>query len=145
MSYTENSLIEFVAAMSIKLDLNQVEKGDTWVTCNIGHLQNKLDEKIHEYWTVERDRESADTLVDIANFCMMLHHRHMDLRVRAAAKINRRDSGAILRQAGKQMESAMTIFDREGGVTSEEFRLAIHHVMESLSAVNQISHKGTKK
>ena len=144
MSNTEKSLMEFVAAMGIKLDSNQAEKGGSWVVRDMCYLLRKLDEKMEEYWAMERDMESASALVDIANFCMMLYHRHVGLQVREAAKTNRRDLQIILRHAKEQMESAMAILDKEGEVTSEEFRLAIHHAKERLNAVDIISHKGDK-
>jgi len=78
MNYTESSLIEFVAAMSIKLEANQAAKGDSWVTSDMGFLRHELDGKLDEYWSMERDMERAGALVDIANFCMMLYLRHKE-------------------------------------------------------------------
>ena len=144
MNYTEKSLIEFSAAMSIKLDTNQTEKGDSWVTCDISYLQRKFDEKIDKYWSLERDMESASALVDVANFCMMLYRRHVDSQVKTAAKTDRRDLHIILQHAKEELESAVAIFDKGEPVTSEEFRLAIHHATERLKTVNHISHKGDK-
>lgn len=144
MNYTEKSLIEFVAAMNIKLDINRAEKGDSWVTCDISYLQSKLGKNMEEYWGLERDMESANMLVDVANFCMMLYHRQVDSQIKEAAKTNRQDLQIILRHAKNQVESAAAILDKEGALTSEEFRLAIHHAMERLNAVSLLSHKGDK-
>lgn len=144
MTYTEKSLMEFVAAMDIRLDINQAEKGNSWVTCDMGYLQCKLAKKMEEYWSMERDIESASALVDVANFCMMLYHRHKDSQMKEVAKANRRDLRIILQHTKEEIESAVAILDKEKPVISENFRLAIHHATERLNAVSLISHKGNE-
>ena len=75
---TETGLRWFVVQMKLKLDMNQEEKGDSWVTCDIEFLEKKLREEIEEYHKGEGRMKSAHELVDIANVCMMLYHRHVD-------------------------------------------------------------------
>lgn len=113
MSYMETSVINFGAAMSIKLGTNQAEKGNSWVTCDIGYLQRKLGEKMEEYWGVERDTDSADALVDVANFCMMLYYRHLDSHDKEVEKMDRRELRVLLRCAKEEIESAVATLDQE--------------------------------
>ena len=83
---TEKGLKEFVEQMKLTLDLNQGEKGDSWVTCDIKFLKGKLREEIAEYYGEEGSMKSAKELVDIANVCMMLYHRHVELWAKQAAE-----------------------------------------------------------
>jgi len=45
--------------------------GDSWQTCNISYLQERLMKEIEEY----KETKSKDELVDITNFCLMLIER----------------------------------------------------------------------
>ena len=77
---TEEGLKQFTKSMKLKLDLNQQKKGDSWVDCALCYLMDALDEEIQEYReevNKEKYCKCAEELVDIANFCMMLHHRYM--------------------------------------------------------------------
>jgi len=75
---TEKGLKEFFEQMKLKLGLNQERKGDSWVTCDIRFPKGKLREEIAEYYGEEGSMKSAQELVDIANVCMMLYHRHAE-------------------------------------------------------------------
>ena len=83
---TEEGLKEFVELMKLKLDLNQEEKGDSWVTCDVRFLKGKLREEIAEYYEEEGSRKSAQELVDIANVCMMLYHRYFETWAKRAGE-----------------------------------------------------------
>jgi len=76
---TEKGLTEFVKKMKSTLDIHQEEKGDSWVNCDIEYLEKKLMDEIGEYEIAERPLHKAEELVDIANMCMMLFHRHLDI------------------------------------------------------------------
>lgn len=66
----------FAEAMEAKLKLNESKGGWGPDNCGIDYLEDMLDNKIQEY----RDSlEDSKELVDIANFCMMLYTRYMDL------------------------------------------------------------------
>lgn len=75
---TEEGLKLFVEQMKLKLDLKQENKGDSWVTCDVRFLMRKFGEETREYFDAENDMECAKELVDIANVCMMLYHRHIE-------------------------------------------------------------------
>lgn len=83
---TKTGLRDFVEQMELKLDLNQEEKGDSWVTCDITFLEGKLREEIAEYYKEEGSMKSTRELVDIANICMMLYHRHFDIWAKRAGE-----------------------------------------------------------
>lgn len=89
MINTEKGLKEFVELMKLKLDLNQEKKGDSWITCDIEFLEDKLGEELEEYLKTKNDAQfyrSAQELVDVANICMMLHHRYIDVWAKQAAE-----------------------------------------------------------
>lgn len=83
---TDKGLHSFVEAMKLKLDLNQEKKGDSWTTCEIDFLENKLLEEIKEYLDEPRHGKKSQELGDIANVCMMLYHRHFNLWAEEAAE-----------------------------------------------------------
>ena len=83
---TDKGFNRFVESMKLKLDLNQEEKGDSWIDCNINYLENKLLEEIGEYLDESRHGKKSQELVDIANMCMMLHHRHFNIWAEEAAE-----------------------------------------------------------
>ena len=84
---TDDELKTFIDAMKLKLDLNQEEKGDFWATCDIEFLEDKLLEEIGEYLDESRHGKKSQELVDVANICMMLYHRHFNIWVMNAAHI----------------------------------------------------------
>ena len=79
MTQTEEGLKAFFNAMKLKLDLNQEVKGDSWAVCDIKFLENKLFEEIKEYLKESKHNKKSQELVDIANVCMMLYHRHLNI------------------------------------------------------------------
>ena len=83
---TDKGFDGFIEKMKLKLDLNQEEKGDSWTTLDIDFLENKLLEEIDEYLDERRHGRKSEELIDIANICMMLNHRHFDLWVEASAE-----------------------------------------------------------
>ena len=44
---------------------------DSWKTCNISYLRERLMQEIEEY----KESKSTDNLVDIVNFCLMIIER----------------------------------------------------------------------
>lgn len=83
---TDKGFNSFIEKMKLKLDLNQEEKGDSWATCDINFLENKLLEEIKEYLDEQRHGRKSEELADIANVCMMLYHRHFNLWAEQAAE-----------------------------------------------------------
>lgn len=75
-------IIEFAEAMEKVMSRNDKEKGDSWKTCDMDFLVNKLKEEIRE-WEEDNDYNERyglspadmEELVDIANVCMMLFQR----------------------------------------------------------------------
>lgn len=65
------ALKEFASAMETYLRMNDESKGDSWKTCDIDFLRNKLNEEIAEW----DESGHAHELCDIANVCMMLWNR----------------------------------------------------------------------
>jgi len=76
---------KFAEAMTLVLSEHADEKGDSWKRCDIAFLQAKLQEEVKEYQDASGSFRKAQELVDIANFCMMLYHRHVDEWVSEAA------------------------------------------------------------
>ena len=70
----DNSLALFVMAMETTLSRHQKKKGDSWKTCDIEFLENKLIEEFEEYQKTRNKHE----LVDIANICMFLFNRKIE-------------------------------------------------------------------
>lgn len=76
---TDKGLDGFIEKMRRKLNSKQEKNNDSWVICDIDYLENKLFEEINEYLEDSRHGRKSEELIDIANVCMMLHHRHLDL------------------------------------------------------------------
>lgn len=74
---TEKGLDKFIKKMRQKLILRYEKYGNSWVDCDIIFLENKLFEEINEYLNEQRYDRKSEELIDIANVCMMLHHRHL--------------------------------------------------------------------
>lgn len=71
---------EFAEKMEEVMSMNDPKKGESWKTCSIEFLEQKLDEEYSEYrkegdfisdFCLDPEKE----LVDIANVCMMLWNR----------------------------------------------------------------------
>ena len=73
---TEIGYRRFREVMRARLRINQDEKGDSWVTCDIEFLEDKLLEEIEEYLSAKKHVDKKEEAIDIANICMMLYNRH---------------------------------------------------------------------
>ena len=73
----------FAQAMENTMKKYDKKKGDSWKTCDIRFLKNKLLEEVVEFLDTYHKEcpESYDKkeLVDIANICMMLYNRKLDI------------------------------------------------------------------
>jgi len=76
----ENGLRMFVASMKLFIEKHESEKEDSWVRCDIDYLEDNLQHEIYEYNTAKTHDGKTKELVDIANMCMMLYHRHIEER-----------------------------------------------------------------
>ena len=65
----------FAQAMENTMKKHDKKKGDSWKTCDILFLEDKLIKEVEEYL----DSRDKKELVDIANMCMMLYNRKLDL------------------------------------------------------------------
>jgi len=83
---TQNALNEFVMYMNNKLDENEEKKGNSWASCDLQFLLDKLDEEIQEFKDEPKPLAKAEELVDVANICMMLHHRYVEIWAEEAGK-----------------------------------------------------------
>ena len=66
-----NAVRMFAEEMERTMQKHDPVKGDTWKTCPIEFLEEKLMDEIGEYSL----SDDADELAGIANICMMLYHR----------------------------------------------------------------------
>ena len=66
-------IVEFTDEMERVMSKHDKKKGDSWKSCDVRHLDNKLCEEFRE-WD-ETNKCSNEELVDIANMCMMLWNR----------------------------------------------------------------------
>ena len=73
---TEVGYRRFTEVMRATLRINQDTKGDSWVTCDIEFLEDKLLEEIKEYLSTKKHIDRKREVIDIANVCMMLYNRH---------------------------------------------------------------------
>lgn len=80
------ALAEFIEKMQLVLDEHQEEKGNSWNDCNLQFLLDKLDEEIKEFKEELKPLAKAQELVDVANMCMMLYHRYVDIWAEKTAK-----------------------------------------------------------
>ena len=87
---TENSLDAFVMQMKVVLHRHEKLKGNSWSDCDIQFLENKLKEEFEEYEDANRHSAKAEELVDIANICMMLYNRHIEVWAEKAGKFMRK-------------------------------------------------------
>ena len=83
---TEQGFKEFTEKMKLVLDLNQEKKGDSWVDCELQFLDDKLDEEYNEFKEETKPLAKAEECADMANVCMMLYNRYMDIWVEKTAK-----------------------------------------------------------
>jgi hypothetical protein len=84
---TETALDEFVMKMRNVLDENEERKGNSWAYCDLQFLLDKLDEEIKEFKDEPKPLAKAEELADVANICMMLYHRYVDIWAEKASKI----------------------------------------------------------
>lgn len=61
----------FYAQMIRKILINDSEKTDSWLSCDMEYLEYTLMGEIEEY----NESGDKDELIDIANMCMMLYNR----------------------------------------------------------------------
>lgn len=66
----EKAVETFAGYMLMYMDKHQKMKGDSWKTCDIEFLEDKLSEEMTEY--VFSKCEDKAELIDIANVAMML-------------------------------------------------------------------------
>ena len=69
----KNEQALFVMAMKSTLSKHEKTKGDSWKTCDIEFLENKLIEEFEEY----QESKDKHELIDIANICMFLFNRKL--------------------------------------------------------------------
>lgn len=65
----------FAEQMEWVMSENDISKGDSWKTCDLKFLEEKLKEEITEYFEDGITHE----LIDIANMAMMLWNRKKEL------------------------------------------------------------------
>jgi len=75
MNPTEQGLEQFAEAMKQKMSIKRKQYGDSWLTCDIEFLRDRLAGEIKEYENAFTHREEMGELVDMANCCMMLYNR----------------------------------------------------------------------
>ena len=68
----DNDIAMLVMAMESTLKRHE-KKGDSWKTCDVEFLKNKLYEEF-DVWVNSGDKHE---LIDIANICMMLFNREL--------------------------------------------------------------------
>ena len=90
---TENSLKAFVMEMEVVLYRHEKVKGNSWSNCDMKYLEDKLKEELKEYQDANRPLAKAEELVDIANICMMLYNRHIDIWAEKTAKFLKSSRG----------------------------------------------------
>ena len=83
---TETALKAFVMQMEVILNKHEKEKGNSWTTCDIQFLENKLKEELLEYQKEDKPLAKAEELVDVANMYMMLYNRYIDVWAEKTAK-----------------------------------------------------------
>jgi predicted house-cleaning noncanonical NTP pyrophosphatase (MazG superfamily) len=75
----------FIRAMERKMKKNDSEKGDSYKTCSIGYLEDKLLEEVKEYF----EKRNRNELPDISNICWMLYERWKGLEKKAGKLFKR--------------------------------------------------------
>jgi len=76
-------ILSFARRMEIKMAMHDDDRGDEWKELVVNYLVRRLANEYHEFLSClatpkpdfDRVREE---LVDVANFCMMLHNRLND-------------------------------------------------------------------
>ncbi len=76
---TENAFDSFTMKMRNVLEENEKKKGNSWASCDLQFLLDKLDEEVKEFKEAKRPMQKAEELVDVANICMMLYHRYIEI------------------------------------------------------------------
>lgn len=76
---TENAFDSFTMKMRNVLEENEKQKGNSWASCDLQFLLDKLDEEIKEFKDESKPLAKAEELADVANICMMLYHRYVTI------------------------------------------------------------------
>ena len=82
-----DALYHFCDQMELVLDEHYPKKGETWQTNTIGQLEERLIEEFDEWKKSNSPLQSAEELIDVANFCMFLYHRYVDEWAEKVGKI----------------------------------------------------------
>jgi hypothetical protein len=86
MMETQEALKDFTMVMGNVLNDHQEKKGDSWHDCDLQFLIDKLDEEVNEFKEANRPMAKAEELVDVANICMMLYERYVEIWAEKAGK-----------------------------------------------------------
>lgn len=73
-----DEILDFAKEMDVVMNIHENQKRDTWKTCEVEFLENKLIEEYKE-WRSSTIEPAKKEIIDIANICMMLHHRYKTL------------------------------------------------------------------
>lgn len=84
---TENGLKEFYCHMKLVLDEHQDRKGDSWTADEVQWLEQRLEKEMEEFRRESNPLKKAQELVDVANFCMFIYHKYIDIWAEAVGKI----------------------------------------------------------
>lgn len=87
MMETEEALKGFTMVMGNVLNDHQEKKGNSWHDCDLQFLLDKLDEEIKEFKDEIKPLAKAEELVDVANICMMLYERYVEIWAEKVGKI----------------------------------------------------------
>lgn len=69
---------EFGNAMEEGMASHDEERGDEWKSMTLQKLNDRLGEELDELKKADSFKKVKKELVDVANFCMMLHNRLND-------------------------------------------------------------------
>jgi hypothetical protein len=83
---TENAFDSFTMKMRNVLEENEKKKGNSWASCDLQFLLDKLDEEINEFKEAKTPVKKANETADIANICMMLYNRYIEIWAEKAVK-----------------------------------------------------------
>jgi hypothetical protein len=83
---TENAFDSFTMKMRNVLEENEKQKGNSWASCDLQFLLDKLDEEVKEFKEANRPMARAEEIVDVANICMMLYTRYIEIWAEKAGK-----------------------------------------------------------
>ena len=89
---TKTGLRLFNQAMEVELYKHEKKKGNSWNDCDLQFLLDKLDEEIKEFKDETKPLAKAEEIVDVANICMMLYHRYLNIWGEKVAKFMEKQS-----------------------------------------------------